>query len=133
MLKIHTHTHTHMYIYIYILLALCQNPLNVEFLGSFHIFSELPRQFAPDMSGLWPGHIRLLARTCPGLRFPSYIKGPHTPWNPSHLFPSHLEIVRWLGSPKSFWGPLHRNPSISSGFGSPSLQNLHNPKRFSLS
>jgi hypothetical protein len=47
--------HTH----IYILLALHQNPLNIEFFEWFLRFSELPRQFSPDMSGLWPRHVQV--------------------------------------------------------------------------
>jgi lysophospholipid acyltransferase (LPLAT)-like uncharacterized protein len=38
------------------------------FSGGFQTFSELLSQFAPDISSLWHGHIRLLARTYPALQ-----------------------------------------------------------------
>jgi hypothetical protein len=72
------------HIYIY---SIGPMPKSVEyqFFGQFLKFLELPRQFSPDMSGLWPGHIqlaghvRLQAQTCPGLRFPAYIRGVEHP------------------------------------------------------
>jgi hypothetical protein len=62
-------------------------PKSVEY-HLFGQFSELLRQFLPDMSGLWPGHIRLAghvrlrARTCSGLGFPTYIRGLSAPLEP---------------------------------------------------
>jgi hypothetical protein len=43
----------HTYIY-----SIGSMPKSVEY-HLFGQFLKLPRQFLPDMSGLWPGHIRL--------------------------------------------------------------------------
>jgi hypothetical protein len=72
----------HTYIY-----SIGPMPKSVEyhFFGQFLKFLELPRQFSPDMPGLYSGHIRLAghvrlqARTCPGLSFPAYIMGLSAP------------------------------------------------------
>jgi hypothetical protein len=61
------HTHTHTYIY-----SIGHMPKSIEYrvFGWFLKFPELPRQFSPDMSDLWFGHIQLaghvwlLAHTC---------------------------------------------------------------------
>jgi hypothetical protein len=42
-------------------------------------FTEWLRQFLPDMFDLWTGHVRLWARTCPGIGFPVYIRGLSAP------------------------------------------------------
>jgi hypothetical protein len=90
----YTHTHTH------IILALRQNPWNINF-EQFLKFPELPRQFSPDMSGLFLGHIwlvghvRLLARTCPSLRVPAYIRGLSAPFRTLTLFSPLHHHLRW--------------------------------------
>jgi hypothetical protein len=69
------------YTYIY---SIGATPKSIEY-QIFGQFPELPGQFSPDISDLWPGHIRLaghvwlLAWTCPGLRFPAYLRGPNAP------------------------------------------------------
>jgi hypothetical protein len=71
--------------------------------GRFLKFSKLLRQFSPNMSSLWPrhirlaGHVRLLARTCPGLRFPSYIKGVRRLSSPKAIWASSTKTPRFLG------------------------------------
>jgi hypothetical protein len=89
------------YIYIYIVfqdLFMCHTyiysighmPKSIEYhlVEQFLKFLELPRQFLPDMSGLWPGQIRLAghvwlrAQTCPGIGFPAYIRGLSAPLEP---------------------------------------------------
>jgi hypothetical protein len=52
----HTHTHTHTHIYSF---GPMPKFIKYQFFGQFLKFSELLRQFSPDMSGLWTGHIRL--------------------------------------------------------------------------
>jgi hypothetical protein len=144
--------------YIYVLffqkLSMCHGyiysigptPKSIEyqFFGQFLMFSELSRQFSLDMSSLWPGHIRLarhvrlLAWTCLGLRFqPIYIRGLSTPSNPNLAKPLSSLSCSGQGSPKVIWDLLHRIPSVSRGFDSPSPQDLHtlsgslSPKVFS--
>jgi hypothetical protein len=79
------HTHTHIY---WPYAKIC----GISIFGQFPKFSELPRQFSSDMSGLFLGHIRLarhvrlLARTCPGLRFPAYIRGQSAPLRTLSVF-----------------------------------------------
>jgi hypothetical protein len=115
-----------------------------QFFGQFSKFLELPRQFSPHMSSLWPGHIRLsghvqlLARTCPVLGFqPIYIRGLSTPLNPNLAKPLSSLSCGGQGSPKAIWDLLHRIPSVSRGFDSPSPQDLQtlsgslSPKVFS--
>jgi hypothetical protein len=114
----------HIYIYIYILLVICQNQLNIEFLGSFLKFSELPRQFSPDMSGLWPGHVRVSGF--------SLYKGLSTPSNPNFAKPLSSLSCRSQGISKAFFKLLQRIPLVSRGFDSPSLQNLQTLRGFSL-
>jgi hypothetical protein len=69
------------YIYIY---SIGPTPKSIE----YHFFGQLtklPRRFLPDMSDLWTGHIRLArhvrlrARTCPGIGFLVYIRGLSAP------------------------------------------------------
>jgi hypothetical protein len=94
---------SHIYIYIYMfcssrlvhvphtyIYSVGPTPKSVEYhlFGQFLKFTELLRQFLPDMSGLWPGHIQLAghvwlrAQTCPGIRFPVYIRGLSIPLEP---------------------------------------------------
>jgi hypothetical protein len=57
------------HIYIFQNLSMCHTyiysisptlkSVEYQFFGQFLKFLELSRQFSPDMSGLWPGHIRL--------------------------------------------------------------------------
>jgi hypothetical protein len=97
--------------YIYILLALRQNPLNINFLGSFencrgnfhrtcpasrtitrNIDMSRPRVGHVQLAGLLPGHIRLAghvrlwARTCICFRFLAYIRGLSAPLKTLVLF-----------------------------------------------
>jgi hypothetical protein len=56
------HTHTHIYIYIYIYyIGPMPKSVDYQFFGQFLKFLELSRQFSPDMSDLFPGHIQLAA------------------------------------------------------------------------
>jgi hypothetical protein len=87
----------HTYIY-----SIGPMPKSVEyhFFGQSLKFLELPRQFSPDMSDLWPEHIRLArhvrlrAWTCPGLRFPAYIRGLSAPLRTLGLFSLPLHLLR---------------------------------------
>jgi hypothetical protein len=73
---------THIYIY-----SIGPTPKSVE----YHLFGQFLK-FLLDMSGLWTGHIRLAGhvrpweRTCPGLRFPAYIRGLSAPLRTLGLF-----------------------------------------------
>jgi hypothetical protein len=104
----HTHTHTHIYIYIY---CIGPMPKSVEyhFFRQFLKFSELARQFWPDMSGLWPrhirlaGHVQLWARTCPGLEFPAYIGELSAPLRTLGLFLFHSISCSGQGLSTQFW------------------------------
>jgi hypothetical protein len=65
--------------HIYILLALRQNPLNINFWAVFEVSGTVGVVFT--------GHVQLRTRTCPGLRFPAYIRRlsappplPQEPW-----------------------------------------------------
>jgi hypothetical protein len=75
----------HIYIYS---IGPAPKSIEYQFFGQFLKFSELPRQFSPDMSGLWPrhirlaGHVRLRAQTCPVLWFPTYVRGLSAPLEP---------------------------------------------------
>jgi hypothetical protein len=84
------------------------------------------------MSGLLPGHIRLLAQTCPGLGIQPYIRGLSTPLNP--IFAKSLSTLSCSGQgiSKAFFKLLHLIPSVSMGFDSPSLQNHQTLSGFSL-
>jgi hypothetical protein len=78
--------HTHIY-------SIGPTPKSFEYylFGQFLKFLELLRQFLPDMSDLWTGHIRLArhvwlagyvrlrARTCLSIGFPAYIRGMSAP------------------------------------------------------
>jgi hypothetical protein len=111
--------------------------IEYQVFGRFLKFSKLPRQFLSDMSDLSPRHIRLarhvhlLAPTCPGLGFPSYIRGLSTPLNPNFTKPlSSLSLS--LAATNAFFKLLHRIPSVSRGFDSLSLQNLQTLSGYSL-
>jgi hypothetical protein len=77
----------HTYIYIY---SIGPTPKSVE----YHLFGQFLKflKFLLDMSGLWTRHIRLAGhvqpweRTCPGLRFPAYIRGLSAPLRTLGLF-----------------------------------------------
>jgi hypothetical protein len=105
------------HIYIYILLVLHQNPLNINFSGSFQSFLNCRGSFH---------------RTCPapnpymsGSRVLAYIyKGVEYPSNPNLAKPLSSLSCGGQGSPKVIWDTLHRIPSISRGFNSPSPQDL---------
>jgi hypothetical protein len=93
--------------HIYILLALRQNPPNIDFFKQCLKFSELARQFSLDMSDLWPrhiqlaGHVWLLAQIGPSLRFqPIYIRGLSTPLKPNLAKPLSCLSHGGQGSPK---------------------------------
>jgi hypothetical protein len=85
----------HTYIY-----SIGPTPKAIEYhlFDQFLKLSELSRQFLPDMSGLWPRHIRLAglvqlrARTYPGIGFLAYIRGLSAPLR-TLVFPLHL--LRW--------------------------------------
>jgi hypothetical protein len=122
-----------LYIYIYIYVFVFQNlsmchtyifsigpmPKSIEyqFLGSSEVFGTAKVVFT--------GHVRLLARTSLGLGFqPIYIRGLSTPSNPNLTKPLSSLSRGGQGSPKAIWGLLHRIPSVSRGFDSPSPQDL---------
>jgi hypothetical protein len=72
----------HTYIYF---IGPTSKSVEYQIFEQFSKFLELSRQFSPDMSGLWPGHIRLAehvglwAWTCLGLRFAANIRGLSAP------------------------------------------------------
>jgi hypothetical protein len=96
-------SYTYIYIYIYIcfsklvhvphiyIYSIGHMPKFVEY-QIFEKFPELPSQFSPNMSSLWPGHIQigrhvwLRARTCLGLGLPTYIRGMSAPPRTIGLF-----------------------------------------------
>jgi hypothetical protein len=89
----YTHTYTH---------YIGPTPKSMEY--QFRTVSEvsgIAEQFSPDMSGLFLGHIwlvghvRLLARTCPGLRVPAYIRGLSAPFRTLTLFSPLHHHLRW--------------------------------------
>jgi hypothetical protein len=97
------------HIYIY---SIGPMPKSIEYhlFGQFSKFSEMPRQFLPDMSSLWPrhiqlaGHVRLRARACPGLGFLAYIRGLSTNLRILGLFfSSTSSLVVAKGSLGDFW------------------------------
>jgi hypothetical protein len=53
--------------HIYILLALRQNLFNINFWTVFDVFGTVEAVFTE--------HVQPMAQTCPGLRFPAYIRG----------------------------------------------------------
>jgi hypothetical protein len=57
--------------YIYILLALRQNLFNINFWTVFDVFGTVEAVFTE--------HVQPMAQTCPGLRFPAYIRGLSAP------------------------------------------------------
>jgi hypothetical protein len=117
----------HTYIY-----SIGPTPKSVEYrvFRRFTKLPELPRQFSPDMSGLWPGHMRLaghvrfLERTCPGLRFPRYIRGPLPLGTLASLITSSSNLLRRPSSLKPILVLLHRVPSVPRGFDFPTLCDL---------
>jgi hypothetical protein len=72
-------------IYIHIFYSPYTKICWISIFRQFLKFLKLLRQLSPDMSSIWSGHIRpaahvrLRARTCPGLRFPAYIRGLSIP------------------------------------------------------
>jgi hypothetical protein len=89
------------------------------------------------MSGLWTEHIRLPAQTCPGIGFPGYIRGPLPLRTLASLITSSSNLLRCPSALKAILGLLHRIPSVSRGFDSPTLRDLQtlvgflSPKVFS--
>jgi hypothetical protein len=76
-------------------------------------------------SGPGAGYVRAIGWTCPGLRFqPIYIRGLSTPLNLNLAKPLSSLSCGGQGSPKAIWDLLHRIPSVSRGFDSPSPQDL---------
>jgi hypothetical protein len=63
--------------HIYILLAQRQNPLNINFSGNFRSSRNCRGNFHRTY---------LASRTCPGLRFPAYIRGLSAPLRTVSLF-----------------------------------------------
>jgi hypothetical protein len=104
---------------------------NYRLLGQFSNFSELPRQFKPDMFGLLvrtnpASRTYPASRTCPASCLDmsrywasGYIKGVCTPSNPKPAKSSPLLSCCGQGSPKVFLDLLHQIPSVSWRFGSP--------------
>jgi hypothetical protein len=87
-------------------------PKSVEYhlFRQFLKFTELPRQFLPDMSDLWTGHVRLRSRTCPGIGVPVYIRGLSAPpLNPNSCFSSTPSLAVTKGSSGDF-GSSPPNP-----------------------
>jgi hypothetical protein len=87
---------------------------------------------------VFTGHVRPMARTCPGLGFqPIYIWGLSTPSNPNLAKPLSSLSCGGQSSPKVIWDLLHRISLVSRGFDSPSPQDLQtldgslSPKVFS--
>jgi hypothetical protein len=128
--------------HIYILLALRQNLLNINFRAVFKVFRTAGTIFTRHvrpMARTSPGiGFQLLARTCPGLGFqPIYIRGLSTSSNPNLTKPLSSLSCGGQGSLKVIWDLLHRIPSVSRGFDSPSPQDLQilsgslSPKVFS--
>jgi hypothetical protein len=82
------------------------------------------------MSGSWPRHVRVSG-------FSLYIRGLSTPSNHNLAKPLSSLSYGGKGSPKVIWELLHRIPSVSRGFDSPSPQDLQtlsgflSPKVFS--
>jgi hypothetical protein len=89
------------------------------------------------MSGLWPGHIWLPARICPGIGFLGYIRGPLPLRTLASLTTSSSNLLWCPSALKAILGLLHRIPLVSTGFGSPTLRDLQtlvgflSPKVFS--
>jgi hypothetical protein len=111
----------HTYIY-----SIGPTPKSIEyqFFGQFPKFSELLRQFSPDMSGS---------------RVSTYIyRRLSTTSNPNLAKPLSSLSCGGQGSPKVIWDLLHRIRSVSRGFDSPSPQDLQtlsgslSPKVFSM-
>jgi hypothetical protein len=74
--------------HIFILLALHQNPLNIIFLGSFRSFRNCRGSFY---------------RTCPGIGFPSYIRGLSAPLETRSFFLFHFISCGGQGLSRHFW------------------------------
>jgi hypothetical protein len=67
----------------------------------------------------------ILTRTCLGIGFqPIYIRGLSAPSNPNIAKPLSSLSCGGQCSPKVFWDLLHRIPSVSRGFDSPSPRDL---------
>jgi hypothetical protein len=62
----------------------------------------------------------------------AYIRGLITPSNPNFAKPLSSLSCGGQGTSKAFFKLLHRIPSVSKGFDSPSLQNLQTLSSFSL-
>jgi hypothetical protein len=82
------------------------------------------------MSGPWPGHIRLvgharlLARTCLGIGFPGYIRGPLPLRTLDSLITSSSNLLQRPTALKAILGHLHQIPSVSKVINSPTLHDL---------
>jgi hypothetical protein len=83
------------------------------------------------MFGSWPKHVWVSVSAY------IYIRGLSTPSNPNFAKPLPSLSCGGQGSPKTIWDLLHRIPSFSRGFDSPSPQDLQtlsgslSPKVFS--
>jgi hypothetical protein len=98
----------HVYV---LLLALCQNPLIINFSGSFWTIRNC--QGSLNRTCLAPGP------DMTGYQASGYIKGVCTPSNPKPTKSSPLLSCGGQGSPKAILDLLHRIPSVSRRFGSP--------------
>jgi hypothetical protein len=67
----HTHTHTHIYIFYW-------PYAKIHWISSFRVVSKV----SGTTEAVFTRHVWLLAQTCLGLRFPSYIKGTSCPLEP---------------------------------------------------
>jgi hypothetical protein len=105
----------------------------------FSKFLELPMQFLPDMSGLWPGHIRLAgharlqSRTCLNLGFPSYIRELSAPLRTLDLFFSSTPSLAVAKGSLGDFGSSPPNPIGFLEIWLPFSSGTPNPKWFSLS
>jgi hypothetical protein len=117
---------------IYICTTIVPTPksFDYQFFGQFLNFPELPRQFKPDMSGLlaqtYPASCTCLALgpdMC-GYQASGYIKGVCTPSNPKPTKSSPLLSCSGQGFPKAISDLLHRIPSVSRRFESPTPYDL---------